>query len=53
MFQYVQPWSFLYAAAITAIQFPRKIYEERVLRSVYPEYQRYASRTARFLPKIL
>lgn len=52
MLQYAQPWSFLFAVTVTAIQFPRMIYEERVLRSVYPDYDLYAQQTARFLPTI-
>jgi protein-S-isoprenylcysteine O-methyltransferase Ste14 len=53
MLQFVQPWSFLLALAITAIQFPRMRYEERVLRSVYPGYDAYVDRTALFLPGLL
>ncbi len=53
MLQYRQPWSILLALLVTAIQFPRMMYEERVLESVYPDYRLYASRTALFLPKIL
>lgn len=53
MLQFVQPWSLLFALAITAIQFPRMLYEERVLRSVYPDYDAYVDRTALFLPGLL
>jgi len=50
--QYRQPWATVLALAITAIQFPRMIYEERVLESVFPDYRPYIGRTARFLPGI-
>lgn len=53
MLQYVQPWSLLYAVAITALQFPRMMYEERVLSATFPGYRAYAERTALFLPYIL
>jgi protein-S-isoprenylcysteine O-methyltransferase Ste14 len=52
MLQYAQPWSLLYAVAITALQFPRMMYEERVLSATFPGYRAYAERTALFLPYI-
>jgi len=50
MLQFVQPWALLIAIASLAAVFPRMHYEELVLRSAFPNYSDYATRTRRLVP---
>ena len=52
MFQFVAPWSVIFAAASFAAQFPRMHFEEAVLKTTFPAYRDYARHTARLIPGI-
>jgi protein-S-isoprenylcysteine O-methyltransferase Ste14 len=46
--QFAQPWAGLLAFAVVVLQVLRTHFEERVLRTAYPEYESYAARVKRF-----
>lgn len=52
VWQFALPWSLLLWCVAAAAQFPRMHFEERVLAETFPDYARYAARTARLLPGI-
>jgi protein-S-isoprenylcysteine O-methyltransferase Ste14 len=52
MLQFAQPWSAIVFVAGVALQWPRMVFEERVLSETFPEYRTYASATARLIPGV-
>jgi protein-S-isoprenylcysteine O-methyltransferase Ste14 len=50
--QYAPPWCYLIIVAQAALQLERMRIEEGVLRTTFPEYDTYASHTARLIPGI-
>jgi len=52
MLQFVQPWSALVFLFGVALQWPRMIFEERILAETFPEYRDYVARTWRIIPGI-
>ena len=49
----VHIWSALILGPFVAVQVVRAFYEEQLLRSAFPEYQDYARRTGRLLPRVI
>ena len=48
--QYRQPWGLLIVSIALLLQFPRMLYEEKVLETTYASYGDYKTRTARLIP---
>ncbi len=46
--QFAQPWAAMLALGVTVLQVLRTVFEERVLRAAYPEYESYRARVKRF-----
>jgi protein-S-isoprenylcysteine O-methyltransferase Ste14 len=52
MLHFLSPWTAALLVLHCAIQVRRMVYEESILMRVFPEYQRYATSTARVIPKV-
>ncbi|MFI4987161.1 MAG: methyltransferase family protein, partial [Alphaproteobacteria bacterium] len=52
LMHYLSLWTVAITLAQGVLQIRRMIYEERLLRQVFPEYAAYAARTARILPGV-
>jgi protein-S-isoprenylcysteine O-methyltransferase Ste14 len=46
----LQPWGFLIVLAGFGLQFPRKAYEELILKKTFPRYVDYAAHTPMIIP---
>jgi protein-S-isoprenylcysteine O-methyltransferase Ste14 len=49
---FLSPWTAAFLVLHCAIQVRRMLYEESILMRVFPEYQSYATSTARVIPKV-
>jgi protein-S-isoprenylcysteine O-methyltransferase Ste14 len=52
MLQFAQPWSLFVFHAGFSLQWPRMIFEERILAESFLEYRAYAASTPRIIPSI-